>query len=108
MSPDTTSQSNNVATPSLPWSDSSIHSFLDNDTSIRDALVLIYEGSRLKKSKGGESINPQIADLYGACAMHIDEMCSVHLPFFQKHCRLTSHLQHLDDVLMSHMFDVKA
>jgi hypothetical protein len=79
MSPDTTNQSSSVATPSLPWSDSSIHSFLDNDTSIRDALVLIYEGSRLKKSKGSESINPQIADLYGACAMHIDEMCSVRI-----------------------------
>jgi hypothetical protein len=81
-SPETTNASSSIATPPLPWSDSSIHSFLDNDTSIRDALVLVYEGSRLKKRNGEESINPQIADLYGACALHIDEMCSVRDPFY--------------------------
>lgn len=104
-----TNQSNTIVTPPLPWSDSSIHSFLDNDTSIRDALVLIYEGSRLNKKKPVELINPQIADLYGACALHIDEMCSVRdLPPIHKVCRLTPHSQHLDDVLMSYMFDIKA
>jgi hypothetical protein len=72
-----TQTSSTLPTPSLPWSDASIHSFLDNDTSIRDALVLIYEGSRLWKRSSIEHIDPQIADLFGACAVHIDEMSSV-------------------------------
>ena len=80
-SPATTQTSSSLATPSLPWSDASIHSFLDNDTSIRDALVLIYEGSRLKTRSSIDRINPRIADLYGTCAVHIDEMSSVRIPF---------------------------
>jgi hypothetical protein len=81
-SPATTqASSSSLATPSLPWSDASVHSFLDNDTSIRDALVLIYEGSRLKKRSSIDLIDPQIADLYGTCAIHIDEMSSVRVLF---------------------------
>jgi hypothetical protein len=76
-SPATTNGSSSIATPSLPWSDASLHSFLDNDTSIRDVLVLIHEGGRLKKGSSVGSINPQIADLYSACAIHIEEMSSV-------------------------------
>jgi hypothetical protein len=75
----TTNATSSLATPSLPWSDASIHSFLDNDTSIRDALVVIYEGSRLIKRSSADPINPQIADLYGACAIHIEEMSSVRI-----------------------------
>ena len=77
ISPATTQASSSLATPSLPWSDASIHSFLDHDTSIRDALVLVYEGSRLKKRSSIDPINPQIADLYSTCAVHIEEMSSV-------------------------------
>jgi hypothetical protein len=82
----TTNVSSSLATPSLPWSDASIHSFLDNDTSIRDALVIVYEGSRLKKRSSIESINPQISDLYNTCAIHIEEMCSVITPYFKDLC----------------------
>lgn len=81
MSSATSNASDSLATPSLPWSDASVHSFLDNDTSIRDALVLVYEGSRLKRQSSGDYINPQIADLYGACTIHIEEMSSVTIPF---------------------------
>ena len=61
-----------------------LHSILDNDTSIRDVLVLIHEGGRLRKQSSIESINPQIADLYSACAIHIEEMSSVQ-PFSFPH-----------------------
>jgi len=86
-SPATTNGSSSIAAPSLPWSDASLHSFLDNDTSIRDVLFLIHEGGKLRKPGTVDSINPQIADLYSACAIHIEEMSS-----------------HLDDVLMSYLF----
>lgn len=76
MSPGTQTSST-LPTPLLPWSDASVHSFLDHDTSIRDALVLIYEGSRLRKRASIERIDPHVADLFGACAVHIDEMSSV-------------------------------
>lgn len=80
-SPATPAASSSLEThPSLPWSDSSIHSFLDNDTSIRDALVLVYEGSRLIKPVSTDAINPLIADLYGVCTLHIEEMSSVSVP----------------------------
>jgi len=81
-SPTTPAASSSLETPpSLPWSDTSIHSFLDNDTSIRDALVLVYEGSRLNKSASTGAINPLIADLYGVCTLHIEEMSSVSVPY---------------------------
>lgn len=80
-SPATTRASSSLVTPSLPWSDASVHSFLDNDTSIRDALVLIYEGSCLKRRSSIDHVNPHIADLYGTCAVHIDEMSSVRVLF---------------------------
>jgi hypothetical protein len=81
QSPATVGGSTNIQTPSLPWSDASLHSFLDNDTSIRDVLVLIHEGSRLRKRANVDPINPQIADLYSTCAIHIEEMSSVGNPF---------------------------
>ena len=88
---------------SLPTA--SLHSFLDNDTSIRDVLVLVHEGSRLRKRSSIDPINPQIAELYSACAIHIEEMSSVsaHSAFYTD---VT--FQHLDDVLMSYLFDLKA
>jgi hypothetical protein len=43
-------------------------------------LVLIHEGSRLRKRTNVDPINPQIADLYSTCAIHIEEMSSVGNP----------------------------
>jgi hypothetical protein len=79
ISPVTASESSGLPTPSLPWSDSSLSTFLDNDTTIRDALVLIREGGRLVKHSRA-TINPQIADLYSVCTIHIEEMATVRLP----------------------------
>ena len=80
LSPAPTNGSSSLLTPSLPWFDASLRSFLDNDTSIRDVLVLVHEGSRLRKRSSADPINPQIADLYSACAIHIEEMSSVRVP----------------------------
>jgi hypothetical protein len=104
VSPAPTNGSSSFPTPSLPWFDASLHSFLDNDTSIRDVLVLVHEGSRLRKRSSIDPINPQIAELYSACAIHIEEMSSVsaHSAFYTD---VT--FQHLDDVLMSYLFDLK-
>ena len=77
VSPAPTNGSSSLPTPSLPWFDASLHSFLDNDTSMRDVLVLVHEGSRLRKRSSVDPINPQIADLYSACEIHIEEMSSV-------------------------------
>jgi hypothetical protein len=104
-SPATTNGSSSIAAPSLPWSDASLHSFLDNDTSIRDVLFLIHEGGKLRKLGTVDSINPQIADLYSACAIHIEEMSSVRALCFSEISWLMSCLQHLDDVLMSYLFN---
>jgi hypothetical protein len=104
-SPDATSASSTLPTPSLPWSDSSLTSFLEHDTSIRDAVILIHEGGRLLRKPENVSINPQIADLYNICTIHIEEMASVSIPSIL--FRLTSYLQHLDDVLMSYLFEAK-
>lgn len=101
-SPSPTNGSSSLQTPSLPWFDASLHSFLDNDTSIRDVLVLVHEGSRLHKRSSVDQINPQIADLYSACALHIEEMSSVSSFKFS-----ADTFQHLDDVLMSYLFDLK-
>src|SRR5579859_4122450 len=76
-SPATTNGSNGIPTPSLPWSDMSLHQFWDTDTTIRDVLVLVHEGGRLQKRSSKDLISPQIADLYSSCAIHIDEMSSV-------------------------------
>ncbi len=104
LSPAPTNGSSSLLTPSLPWFDASLHSFLDNDTSIRDVLVLVHEGSRLRKRSSANPINPQIADLYSACAIHIEEMSSVRAPSALK---TDVTFQHLDDVLMSYLFDLK-
>jgi len=69
--------SSTLPTPSLPWSDASLSSFFEHDTTIRDAVVLIHEGGRLLKKSDNASINPQIADLYSICTIHIEEMSSV-------------------------------
>jgi len=85
-SPVVTNATSSLATPALPWSDAALQSFLDNDTGIRDALILVYEGSRLKKQSTPGVINPEIAGLYGACIVHIDEMSSVS-------CQFSSHFR---------------
>jgi len=101
LSPVTTSDTSGLPTPSLPWSDSSLSTFLDKDKTIRDALVLIHEGGRLLKHTRS-TINPQIADLYSVCSIHIDEMSTVRILI--RHLLI---LQHLDDVLMSYLFDTR-
>ena len=62
---------------SLPWSDSSLTTFLENDTTIKDTVVLIHEGSRFLKKSADTAINPQIAELFSICTIHIEEMTSV-------------------------------
>jgi hypothetical protein len=50
-----------------------------------------------------EYIDPQIADLFGSCAVHIDEMSSVNIAPVS----IVLIAKHLDDVLTSYIFGVK-